>query len=142
MATPEQIQAVRYEVQDNTPGLYFLDDTTLSYFIDKSNGSIPRASLDAARAILFQLSQRGNETVDIFSFSNSKTAQVFKEALILYIKDPTLNPILTAANTDLVFGGTSVAKNKANTDNSDNVTIQTPGNVIPVKVGYWDFIGY
>jgi hypothetical protein len=141
MATPEQIQAVRYEVQDNTPGLYFLDDSTLSYFIDKSNGSIPRASLDAARAILFQLSQRGNETVDVFSFSGSKTATAFKEALTLYIKDPTLNPILNAANTQVIFGGTSVSANQANVDNSDNVTVQTPGNAIPTKIGYWDFIG-
>jgi hypothetical protein len=142
MATTEQITAVRMEVQDIDPAFPFLSNETISYFVDKNNGSIPRASLDSARAILLQLSMRSNETVDIFSLSNSKTASAYKEALLLFISNPTLNPVLNAANSQLYFGGTSVAANKANTNNSDNVTIQTPGNVIPVKIGYFDFLGY
>ena len=141
MATTEQITAVRMEVQDIDPALPFLSDETISYFVDKNNGSIPRASLDSARAILLQLSMRSNETVDIFSLSNSKTASAYKEALLLFISNPTLNPVLNAANSELYFGGTSKATVQANVDNSDNITVESPSDSIPrTRSSYFDFL--
>jgi hypothetical protein len=141
MATTEQIQAVRYEVQDTDPALPFLNDDTLSYFIDKHEGNIPRASLDAARAILLQLSMRSNETVDIFSLSNSKTATAYRDALLLFITNPTLNPILSGTSTSLTFGGTSKSAVAANSDNSDNITVQSPSDSFPVyRTSYFDFL--
>lgn len=136
------VQQVRVEVADVDLTLPILPDSTYEYLLTKNNNSVARSSLDAARMILLSLSQRTDDTVDVFTIKGSKAASEYRQSLALFISNPSLNPILTAANTDLVFGGTSVTKNKANTDNSDNVTVQTPGNVIPVKVGYWDFIGY
>ena len=119
MATPEQIQAVRYELNDNTPGLYILDDDTVSYFIDKNNGSIARASLDAAKTILFKLSiESTDEVVSVLSLKGSKAAEQYRQALQLYIKDPSLNPLL--GNATVWAGGISKADIEANNANCDN----------------------
>lgn len=123
--TPEMIQKIRYELQDNTPGLYILDDSTLTYFLEKHSESISRATLDAARAMLFQLSQSAtNETVDIFSIRGSQAATAFREALELYIKNPYLNPL--SSNLKGWIGGVSKSEMELNDANPDNNIIQSP----------------
>lgn len=84
---------VRMEVADTEAGMYLLDDATIEYLLEKHNGSVRLASLDAARIILFQLSMSGNDQVGIFSIRGS--ADAYREALKLYIKDPTLNGALS-----------------------------------------------
>lgn len=119
------IQKVRAEVQDNAgPGLYIIDDSTIQYFLDKNNGSVARASLDTARAMLMKLSQQGNETVDILSLSGSKVAQEFRLALELYLKNPLMNPILSTIKG--YAGGTSISDIQANNENFDNNIVQSP----------------
>ncbi len=123
--TPEMIQKIRYELQDNTPGLYILDDSTLTYFLEKHSESISRATLDAARAMLFQLSQNAtNETVDLFSIKGAQAATAFREALELYIKNPYLNPL--SSNLKGWIGGVSKSEMELNDSNLDNNIIQSP----------------
>lgn len=136
------IEKVRVEVGDVDPALPVLPDSTYEYLLEKNSNSIPRASVDAARIILMNLSQRTDETIDIFSVKGSKAADSYRQALLLYISNPATNPILSAANLQVFFGGTSKSANESNVSNSDNVTVQTPSDIIPVKIGYWDFIGY
>lgn len=135
------VQMVRVEVGDVDPALPILPDDTYDYLLTKNNNSIPRASLDAARIILMNLSQRTDDTVDIFSVKGSKAASEYRQALALFISNPSLNPVLAAANLSVFFGGTSVSANQANQNNSDNVTVQGINDAIPMKIGYWDFIG-
>lgn len=135
------VQMVRVEVGDVDPALPVLPDDTYNYLLTKNNNNIPRTSLDAARIILMHLSQRTDEQIDIFSIKGSKAADSYRQALLLYVSNPYLNPVLNSANLQVFFGGTSVTANKNNTNNYDNVTVQTPGDIIPVKIGYWDFIG-
>ena len=52
------IQQVRLLVQDNTPGLYIISDDELEFLLDRNNSNVGRASLDAAKVILFNLAQR------------------------------------------------------------------------------------
>ena len=59
------IQQIRLTVQDNTPGLYIISDDELDWLLEKNNNNVARASIDAARIILLNLSQRNDETVDI-----------------------------------------------------------------------------
>lgn len=119
------IEKVRAEVQDNAgPGLYIIDDTTIQYFLDKNNGSVARASLDTARAMLMKLSQQGNESVDILSLSGSKVAAEFRLALELYLRNPTLNPILSSVRG--YAGGISVSDIASNNANLDNNIVQSP----------------
>lgn len=123
--TPEMIQKIRYELQDNTPGLYILDDSTLTYFLEKHSENISRATLDAARAMLFQLSQNStNETVDLFSIKGSQASIEFRQALELYIKNPYLNPL--SSNLKGWIGGVSKSEMSLNDSNLDNNIIQSP----------------
>lgn len=118
------LEKVRIEIGDNAgAGLYILDDDSLDYFLAKNNQNIPRASLDAAKTILFNLAQRGDETVDIFSIKGTKASTEYREALKLYLRDPTLNPLLR--NCQAWFGGVSLAEMQINRDTLDNNTVDT-----------------
>ena len=88
------IEIVRIEVQDIDPSLPLLPDTTYEYLLEKNENNIARTSIDAARIILMQLSQRGDETVDIFSIKGSRVADTYRQALELYLRNPTLNPLM------------------------------------------------
>lgn len=105
--------------------LPFLDDATYSYFLTKHNGSVRKASLDAARAILFLLSQRTSETVDVLSIQGGhKAAEQYRLALQLMISSPEFNPLFTSVQ--LYAGGVSNSDYDSNLSNTDNKAVQTP----------------
>ena len=111
------IQKLRVEVGDTDVSFPILDDTSYEYFLEKHSNNLNRAGLDAARAILFQLSTRNSETVDVFSVKNT-SAESYRQALLLYIKDPTLNPLYQ--NLKGYVGGVSISDMEANNANCDN----------------------
>lgn len=118
------IAKLRIEIGDTDVSFPILDDSSYDYFLSKHGNNISRASLDAARAILFQLSTMNSETVSIFSVKNT-SAEAYRQALLLYIKDQTLNPIYQTLKG--YFGGVSVADIQANNANTDNNIVQNPG---------------
>lgn len=122
MLTP--IQEVRLAVGDVDITLPFLDDQTYEYFLTKNSDSVRRASLDAAKAILMLLSTRTDETIDIFSNKGSKAAEQYRLSLQLFLRDPSLNPVLSSANG--YAGGISKSDMLANNADADNNTILTP----------------
>ena len=118
------LEKLRIEIGDNAgAGLYILDDDSLEYFLAKNNQNIPRASLDAAKTVLFNLSQRGDEVVDIFSIKGTKASTEYREALKLFLRDPNLNPLLR--NCRGWFGGISLAEMQTNRDILDNNAVDT-----------------
>ena len=117
------IQKVKIEVGDTEIGFPFLDDESYQYFLDKNNNSIPRASVDAAKAILFQLSTRSAESIDIFAFKNN-SAEAYRQALLLFIRDPNLNPLYS--NLKGWFGGVSISEMQENNANPDNNVVTSP----------------
>ena len=123
------IQEVRLTVQDNTPGLYIISDDEIQYFLDKNNSNVVRASLDAAKVILLNLSMRGDSTVDILSLRGSKVAEQYRLALQLFLRDPYLNPIL--ANLNIYAGNISKEDYDNNLLNEDNISVVNPtSNVV------------
>jgi hypothetical protein len=118
------IEIVRIEVQDIDPSLPLLPDTTYEYLLEKNENNIARTSIDAARIILMQLSQRGDETVDIFSIKGSRVADTYRQALELYLRNPTLNPLMQGVSG--YFGGVSKSDMIANDANLDNNIITSP----------------
>lgn len=118
------IQKVRVEVADIDPTLPILSDTDYDYFLIKNNNSITRASIDAARTILLVLSQRGEETIDIFSIKGSKAAEQYRLALQLFLTSPSTNPVLQ--NAKGWVGGVSNADIIENLNNSDNNLVTVP----------------
>lgn len=118
------IQQVRVEVADIDQEFPLLDDFTYQYFLDKNNDSVRRAALDAAKTILFQLSLRSDETVDIFSIKGAKSAEQYRLALAMFLKNPAMNGVLTSANP--YASGISFADMQNNIDNLDNNYVKTP----------------
>lgn len=117
------IQKVRYEIGDTDPSLPILNDAEYEYFLEKNANSVGRSALDAAKTILFKLSQRGEESVDIFSIKGNKAAEQYRLALQMYLKDPNLNPVLN--NVKAYFGGVSKSDMQANDANADNNLVPT-----------------
>lgn len=119
------IEKLRIEIGDTDVSFPILDDSSYQYFLDKHNNNLARASIDAARAILFQLSTMNSETVSIFSIKNT-SAEAYRQALLLYIKDQTLNPIYQTLKG--YFGGVSLSDMDANNSNADNNIVENPGS--------------
>jgi len=118
-------QQVKLEVADVDPAFPLLSDADYDYILTKNNNSVVRAAVDAARIILLVLSQRTDETVDIFSIRGSKAAEQYRLALELYVKNPQLNPLYS--NLQGYFGGISIADMESNAANTDNNIVVNPG---------------
>lgn len=132
------IQKVRVECADTDPTFPILPDSTYIYLLEKNYESITRSAMDAARIILMHLSQRGTETVDIFTIKGSSAAESYRQALILYIKDPNNNPLYQ--NCQAWFGGVSVSQMQSNDANLDNNIVQQPSvSYDTVPTGYFTF---
>ncbi len=121
--TPEMITAVRYNIGDTDLTLPILSDSEYEYFLTKESENIQRASMQAAKTILFKLSMRSDRVVDVLSISGSaRTAEQYRLALQMYIKDPNLNGISASAWA----GGISKSDIAANIANPDNNAVLTP----------------
>lgn len=120
------IQQIRLTVQDNTPGLYIISDDEIDWLLEKNNNNVAKASIDAARIILLNLSQRTDETVDIMSIKSSKAAENYRLALESFLKDPNSNPLYQ--NLKGYVGGVSISDMEANNANLDNNIIQSPSD--------------
>jgi len=118
------VQDIRMEIGDTDVSFPILSDSEITYFLTKNEGTLRRTSLDCARTILFKLSMRGDDTVDIFSIKGSKAAESYRLALTLYMKNPDLNPVMTSAN--IYAGGVSLTDMQANVDTLDNNYVKTP----------------
>ena len=120
-------QQVRLNIQDNTPGLYILSDDEITYLLERNNDNVNRASVEAARIVLFNLSMNSSDqTVDIFSIRGSQAAKAYMEALKLYIRDPNLNQI--GNNIQGYASGISLEDMQANDANADNNIFVPPSN--------------
>lgn len=120
------IQQIRLTVQDNTPGLYIISDDEIDWLLEKNNNNVAKASIDAARIILLNLSQRNDETVDIMSIKSSKAAENYRLALESFLKDPNSNPLYQ--NLKGYVGGVSISDMDANNVNLDNNIVQSPSD--------------
>ena len=115
---------LRIELGDTDTALPVMSDSEYQYFLDKNSGSMRRAAMDAAKSIIFKLSMRTDETVDIFSIKGSSAAKSYMQALKMYISNPDMNPVYN--NAMPYAGGISLADMDANNANSDNNVIVTP----------------
>lgn len=119
----QNVLKLRYELGDSDE-LPILSDAEYSYYLSKHENNIRRSMIDAAKAILFKLSMRGDETVDIFSLKGSKAAEQYRQALQLFIKNPEFNPALTMA--EAYAGGISKSDMQENIDEEDNNAVLSP----------------
>jgi hypothetical protein len=127
------IEKLRIEIQDVDITFPILSDETYMYLLEKHSNVISRAAMDAARMALMQLSQRGNETVDIFTIRGTAVAEQYRQALMLYIKDPYNNPVLQ--NCKGWVGGVFLDEFRANIAdyNTNNITLATESEQKPTN---------
>ena len=123
MLTP--IQQIRVAVGDVDVQFPILDDSTYEYFLSKNNDSVRRASMDAAKSILMQLSMRGDQTIDIFTVKGGKSAEQYRMSLQMFLRDPNMNPVLSLANG--YAGGISKSDMNSNNSKADTNFVNTPG---------------
>lgn len=115
MAISTPIDEVRYNVGDfGDPEI--LTDADYQYFLDKYDGNVRRASLDAARAILFYLARwPTRERAGNYEVWND-WANAYRKALEAFINDPNFNVPAAIAYA----GGISKSDMQANDANNDN----------------------
>ena len=122
------VHALRIELGDTSVEFPIMSDDEYNYFLGKHDWSIQRASMDAAKSIMLQLSMRTDETVDIFSIKGSSAAKNYMQALQMYIKNPSLNSLYDKVQG--YAGGISKSDMLANDANSDTNRFIKPENEV------------
>lgn len=119
MAITTPVDEVRYSVGDfGDPEI--LTDADYQYFLDKYDGSIRRAALDAARAILFYLARwNTRERTGNIEVWND-WANAYRKALEAFLNDPNFNVPSAIAYA----GGTSKEDMLNNDAIQDNVRMK------------------
>lgn len=124
------VQKLRIEVQDTSLEFPLLSDDEYQYILDKNNQSIRKASLDAARVILFKLSiESVDNVVSVFSIKGSQAARAYMDALKMFINNQALNPI--AFDGTVYAGGISKSDYEANNLNPDNIIPSIIPSIVP-----------
>lgn len=111
------IDRVRLAVGDIWPDIEMLTDADYQYFLDRNDGNENRATLDAARAILFKLARMTRERTGDIEVYGGDWFKNYKDALLLILKDPNAAISLAVPYA----GGISKADMIANDMNCDNV---------------------
>ncbi len=115
------VMEVRLNVGDIWQDMELLSDADYQYFLDKYSGSVRRATLDAARAILFKISRFSRERTGDIEVYGAEWFKNYRSALL----DMLRNPELSLSVPMPYAGGISKEDMRINDANSDNVTRDT-----------------
>lgn len=117
------VQKIRIEIGLIGEAVDVLSDEELQYFLDKNNNSIKKASLDAAKTVLFILSQFTHERSDMLEIWNHTWFENYMKSLQLYLNNPNFSINIDSAK--VYAGGISKTDIRNNIDNLDNFTVIT-----------------
>lgn len=122
------IQKVKLEVGLNAFEDTYLTDDELQYFLDKHNNSIRKASLDAAKTLLFILAQFTHSKTDAeLEYWGGEFFVNYMSALKMYIADP--NYSIATQGAMPYAGGIKIDDIQANIANPNNNTSKITSNV-------------
>lgn len=110
---------IRLNVGDIWADMEWLHDEDYQYFLDKNNGNENRATMDAARTLLFVLTRFTRERTGDIEVYGGDIFNNFLKALNLILKDP--NIAISAAVP--YAGGISRSDMHANRMNWDNNSV-------------------
>lgn len=119
--TLNPIQQIRLEIALIGDAENLLSDEELQYFLDKHNGSVRRASLDAAKTVLFILSTRVHEKIEMLEIWGHTWFENYMKTLQMYLSDP--NYSIALENAKAYAGGISIADIRKNIDTPDNLVV-------------------
>ena len=116
------IQKLKLEVGLIGEASDILSDEELTYFLEKNNNSIRKAGLDAAKTVLFVLSQliheRSGSELEVWGHTCFEN---YMQTLKLYLNDP--NYSIALENAKAYAGGISVSDIRSNINNADNLSL-------------------
>ena len=115
------IDAIRLTLADTFDDIELLKDGDYIFFLNKYNGNVRRATIDAARSILFKLARNTRERIDVLEIHGDQWARQYRDTLLEMLR----NPELTVSVAMPYAGGISKEDMYANDNNSDNVTRST-----------------
>ena len=115
------IDAIRLTLADTFDDIELLKDGDYVFFLNKYNGNVRRAAIDAARSILFKLARSTRERIDVLEIHGDQWARQYREALIEMLR----NPELTISVAMPYAGGISKQDMYENDNNSDATTRST-----------------
>jgi len=117
------VQKIKLEIGLVAEASDILSDEELQYFLDKNNNSIKKASLDAAKTVLFILSQFTHERSDMLEIWGHAWFENYMKSLQLYLNNPNFSINIDSAK--VYAGGISKTDIRSNVDNLDNFTVVT-----------------
>lgn len=116
------IQKLKLEVGLMAEASNILSDGELTYFLNKNNNSIRKAGLDAAKTVLFILSQliheRSGSELEVWGHTWFEN---YMKTLQMYLNDP--NYSIALENAKAYAGGISKTDIRNNIDNLDNLPL-------------------
>ena len=116
------ISALKLEIGLVNEASNILSDEELTYFLEKNNNSIRKAGLDAAKTVLFVLSQlvheRSGSELEIWGHTWFEN---YMKTLQMYLNDP--NYSIALENAKAYAGGISVSDIRSNINNPDNLVV-------------------
>jgi hypothetical protein len=113
------IDRIRLNVGDIWEDMEMLADADYQYFLDAANGNENRATMDAARAILFKLTRMTRERTGDIEVYGGDWFSNYMKALQLILKNPDISISLAVPYA----GGISRSDMQANRCDPDNFRI-------------------
>ena len=119
MLTP--IEVVRLEIGLVGEAVDLLTDEEIQYFLEKNHDNVRKASVDAAKTVIFILSQRVHERASELEIWGHDWFNNYYKSLQLYLTDPNYSIAINSATP--YAGGISKKDIRENIDNFDNQVV-------------------
>lgn len=112
------IQKIKLEIGLSGEAADLLSDDELTYFLEKNSNNVKKASLDAAKTVLFILSQQVHERSGVeLEIWGHTWFENYMQTLKLYLSNPNFNVGIEMAKA--YAGGISKQDIKDNLQNTD-----------------------
>ena len=123
----DAVSAIKLEIGLVGSAEGILSDAELQYFLDKNNQSVKKAALDAAKTVLFILSQLTHTKASELESWDHDWFNNYYKTLQMYLNDPNFS---FAINSAMPYaGGISVADIRANVENYDNLVVDVDAGI-------------
>ena len=115
------IQKIKLELGLVDEASDILSDEEITYFLEKNNNSVRKAALDVAKTVLFILSTRVHEKIEMLEIWGHTWFENYMKTLQMYLNDP--NYSIALENAKAYAGGISVSDIRSNINNPDNLAV-------------------
>lgn len=115
------IEVVRLEIGLVGEAVDLLTDEEIQYFLEKNNNNVRKASVDAAKTVIFILSQRVHERASELEIWGHDWFNNYYKSLQLYLNDPNYSIAINSATP--YAGGISKKDIRENIDKFDNQVV-------------------